>query len=624
MNFLQIYYQKKLLKVILNKKKIILGVSALYHDSSAVLLIDSKISAACHEERFTRIKFDNSFPINSINYCLKNANISEDDIDIIIFYENPDLKLDRLIKTFSFYRPLKIFKNFKIIKNWLRSKYNFNNFINKYLPNFKGKILYSEHHLSHASSAFYPSPYEESAILVVDGVGEWASSSIAFGKGNKIKIIKQQNFPNSIGILYSAFTRYLGFKVLSGEYKLMGLAPYGEPKYQNIIEKEIVKINDDGSIVLNQSYFDFLDENKIFNSKFDDLFNNCLRKPKETILEKHCDIAASIQKITEKILIKMSIYACKITSSKNLCLAGGVALNCVANGKILKQEGIENLWIQPASGDAGCALGAACYYLFNELNTQRDFNNNFQQNSYLGPKYENHEIKHYLESYSFNFKQYDLNQSLEIISQSLQEGKVVGLFHSNMEFGPRALGNRSIVGDPRIKDMQKKMNLKIKFRESFRPFAPAVLESQLSKWFKFDEPSPYMLITAEVKDDIRVDNSRGVNTSGGLKNINEVRSSLPAITHIDYSARIQSVKDSNDTIFTKILKKFYVDTGCPVLINTSFNIRSEPIVSSPYDALRCFMNTDMDLLFIGDFILFKEKQNNSLKDENFKNSFELD
>ena len=624
MNSFLKYYQKKLLKVILNKQKIILGISALYHDSSAVLLIDSQISAACHEERFTRIKFDNSFPINSINYCLKNANISENDIDIIVFYENPDLKLDRLIKTFSYYRPFNIIKNYKIIKNWLNTKYNFDNYIKKYIPNFKGKIFYSEHHLSHASSAFYPSPYEKSAILVVDGVGEWASSSIAYGKGNKIKILKQQNFPNSIGILYSAFTRYLGFKVLSGEYKLMGLAPYGEPKYANIIESEIVKINEDGSIILNQSYFNFLDENKIFNSKFDNLFNNVFRSPHDKILKEHCDIAASIQKITEKILIKMSIYACKITSSKNLCLAGGVALNCVANGKILKQEGIENLWIQPASGDAGCALGASCYYLFNELNTQRDFNTNFQQNSYLGPKYENEDIKHYLDSYSFNYKQYDLNQSLEIISNLLQEGKVIGLFHSKMEFGPRALGNRSIIGDPRIKDMQKKMNLKIKFRESFRPFAPAVLKSQLSKWFKFNKTSPYMLITTEVKDEIKIYKSDNLNSSYGLENINETRSSLPAITHIDYSARIQSVDDSNDTTFAKILKKFYEDTGCPVLINTSFNIRSEPIVSSPYDALKCFINTDMDLLFIGDFILFKEKQNDTLKDENFKDSFELD
>lgn len=608
----------------MNKEKVILGISAFYHDSSASLIVDSKISSACHEERFTRVKFDNSFPINSINYCLNHANINENDIDFIIFYENPDLKLDRLVNTFSFYRPFKILKNFQTIKNWLNSKYNFESYVKKYLPNFKGKILYSEHHLSHAASAFYPSPFEESAILIVDGVGEWASSSIGYGKGNKIKIIKQQNFPNSIGILYSAFTRYLGFKVLSGEYKLMGLAPYGDPKYADIIEKEIVKINEDGSIVINPSYFNFLDENKIFNSKFDKLFNRIFRNPKDKILKEHCDLAASIQKITEKILIKMSNYACKITSSKNLCLAGGVALNCVANGKILSQEGVDNLWIQPASGDAGCALGASLYFNFNELGIKRDISNNLQEYSFLGPKYENEEIKHYLDSYSFEYTKHDPDTSLKIISKSLQEGKVIGLFHSKMEYGPRALGNRSIIGDPRVKDMQKKMNLKIKFRESFRPFAPAVLRSQLPKWFKFDQSSPYMLITTEVIDSIRTSNSKEKSSLEGLENINAIRSSLPAITHVDYSARIQTVEESTNSIFSKILQRFYNDTGCPVLINTSFNIRSEPIVSSPYDALKCFMNTDMDLLFIGDFILFKENQSDILKDEKFKDSFELD
>ena len=608
----------------MNKENIILGISAFYHDSSAALIINSKISSACHEERFTRIKFDNSFPVNSINYCLKNANLNEEDIDFIIFYENPDLKLDRLVKTFSFFRPLKIFKNFRTIKNWLNTKYNFHSYIKKYLPKFNGKILFSEHHISHASSAFYPSPFEESAILVVDGVGEWASSSIGYGKGNKIKIIKQQNFPNSIGILYSAFTRYLGFKVLSGEYKLMGLAPYGNPKYTEIIENEIVKINDDGSIIVNPTYFNFLDEHKIFNSKFDKLFNNLFRNPKDEIIQDHCDLAASIQKITEKILLKMSSYACKITSSGNLCLAGGVALNCVANAKILKQQNIKNIWIQPASGDAGCALGAGLYYNFNEIENKRNTSINLQQYSLLGPIYSNEEIKHYLDSYSFKYTKNDIETSLDIISKSLQEGKVIGLFHSKMEYGPRALGNRSIIGDPRVKDMQKRMNLKIKFRESFRPFAPAVLRSQLSKWFKFDQSSPYMLITSEVIDNIKISQDINKTSSNILENINAIRSSLPAITHVDFSARIQTVEDSNDSVFTKILQKFYKDTGCPVLINTSFNIRSEPIVSSPYDALKCFMNTDMDLLFIGDFILFKIHQGDNLKDKNFKESFELD
>ena len=608
----------------MNSNTYILGLSALYHDSSAVLIKNEDIIAAVQEERFTRKKFDNSFPINSINYCLKKAKIKEDSLKKIIFFENPDIKLDRIIKSLSAYKPLKFIKNYKIINNWLNNKYNINNYIENYLPNYDGEVLYSQHHLSHAASAFYPSHFENSNILIIDGVGEWASSSILYGKNEDIELLKQQNFPNSLGILYSAFTSYLGFKILSGEYKMMGLAPYGDPVFYNKIMDNLVYLNKDGSFFLNDDYFDFLNEKKIYNKKFDNLFGSIERNSSEDIQAYHCNLASSIQKVTEEIIFLMINHAISLTGNKNICLAGGVALNCVANGKIKKQTNIENIWIQPASGDAGGAIGSCLYYLHGVKKIKRDIKKNIQKYSYLGPSFSNEEIKHYLESYNFKFNQFKKQEAIKKVSEYLQDGKVIGLFQSKMEFGPRALGNRSIIGDPRVPDMQKKMNLKIKFRESFRPFAPAILEEKVSEWFELEGKSPYMLMTSMLKEVHRIyPNNEDINLSG-VKKINSIRSSVPAITHVDFSARIQTVSKDSNEIFYNILNKFYEDTGCPILINTSFNVRSEPIVNSPFDALKCFMNTDMDILFIGDFILQKEYQGNILKEDEFIKSFELD
>ena len=571
----------------------------------------------------TRKKFDNSFPINSINFCLEKAKIDETKINKIIFYENPDLKFERIVQSLSNYKTFNFFDNLRIIKDWFDNKYHIDKYINKYLPNYNGEILFSEHHISHAASAYYPSPFDDSSIIVLDGVGEWASSSILRGDKNNIEILKQQNFPNSLGILYSAFTSYLGFKVLSGEYKLMGLAPYGEPKYYSKIKDEILEINTDGTIEINEKYFNFLDEKKIYNNKFNSLFDNIERKSSQEISNEHCNLASSIQKIIEEIIFLIVKNAQLMTGSNNLCLSGGVALNCVANGKIKENSNIKNIWIQPASGDAGGALGACLYYLYGERKFQRNKDENIQQYSYLGPSYNDDQIEDNLKAHDFKFKKYELQDASQKISNFLQEGKVIGLFQSKMEFGPRALGNRSIIGDPRVKDLQKKKNLKIKFRESFRPFAPAILKEHVTDWFKFDGSSPYMLMTCQIKDKKKLPLNSSYIKKTGLNKISAIRSQVPSVTHVDNSARIQTVTEEANNIFYNIINKFYEDTNCPILINTSFNVRSEPIVCSPFDALKCFMNTDIDILYIGNFILNKNDQGNKLVDEDFL-KFDLD
>ena len=609
----------------MNKDVIIIGLSCFYHDSSVSLLKNDNIIFACQEERFTRKKFDNSFPNNALSYVLNKSNINSSDIDYIVFYEEPELKLDRIYKTLSIYNFKSLKKNYNIIKEWKETKSSIEKYIFKFLPGFKGKIIYSKHHLSHAASAFYPSPFEKSAILTIDGVGEWASSSIGIGDANKISILKEQKYPNSVGILYSTFTNYLGFKILSGEYKLMGLAPYGEPKYVNKIKDKLLQINNNGSIILNKEYFNFLSEYKIYNDNFNKHFNNLKRFPDQKIKNEHCDLASSIQVILEEIVLKMSNHACEITSSNNLCMAGGVALNCVANEKILRNGNCKKLWIQPASGDSGTSLGAALNYLYNEIGYKRLSNKNIQKFSYLGPSFNNDEIKNYLDIYGFKYKKYNKSELYKKISVNLQNQKVLGLFQSNMEFGPRALGNRSIIADPRNIEMQKNLNLKIKFRESFRPFAPIVMYEKASEWFEITDENPYMLITSHLKDSKRVNLTNNEKNVLGLEKLNIKRSEIPSVTHVDYSARIQTVTKETNTFLYNILNEFYKDTSCPILINTSFNVRSEPIVCNPYDALKCFMNTNMDALCIGDYFMIKEDQEKDLLvEENFLKSFDID
>ena len=589
----------------------ILGISSFYHDSSAVILEEENIIAAAQEERFTRNKFDSSFPINSINFCLKKSGFLENNLDAIVFYENPSNKYKRIKEFQKKNFPYNPIKNYKLISKWLNEKFQVQNYIEHFLPNFKGKLFLSNHHLSHAASAFYPSPFKESLIVTIDGVGEYACTSIFYGKNNQIIELEQQNYPNSIGLFYSAFTRYLGFKVLSGEYKLMGLAPYGEPIYAKKIKDNLIKISKDGEIELDLTYFDFISGNRMINEKFEKLFENKTRNENELFNNFHMDIAASVQFVLEEIVIKIIKYSLKLYDSKNLCLAGGVALNCVANTKILQNvNNIENIWIQPAAGDAGASLGAAYYALYNNFKKIRTFDNvnDKQKNSLLGTEFSENEIKNTLDSYSINYKKLEKNDFSFVVSELLSEGNIIALFNGKMEFGPRALGSRSIIGDPRDSKMQKKMNLKIKFRESFRPFAPIVLEDMVDDWFEFIKKSKYMLFTAEVKKNKREKINENDSKLEGLEKLKIKRSKIPSVTHVDYSARIQTVGKKDNKKVYEILKAFYDLTDCPILINTSFNVRGEPIVNSPYDALSCYFNTDIDYLVIGDFLI--DKKNN--------------
>ena len=602
------------------KQKYILGISCFYHDSSATLIKDGHILSAVQEERFTRIKFDPNFPINSINYCLENAKIDIESVEYISFYENPNLKFQRIIHNYAENFPSKIIDNYKKINKWLKNKYLISQYIKFFLPKFMGKIIFAQHHLSHAASAFFPSPYSESAILTIDGVGEFSSSTICFGKENKISLIKQQNYPNSLGLLYSAFTSFLGFKVLSGEYKMMGLAPYGEPKYYQLIRDKICEIKENGSIDINQEYFNFNSDKKIYNDNLEKIFVLKNRNEDDIITIEHMNIASSIQKIVEESIVKMSDYALNITKSKNLCLAGGVALNCVANGKLLKLiDKLENIWIQPAAGDAGASLGSALYTFYDVLNNHRlsDNVNDKQKNSLLGKEYNDKDILEIFKSYNIKFTTLTNGTRAKKIANFISEEKIVAHFNGKMEFGPRALGNRSILGDARSPNMQKKMNLKIKFRESFRPFAPIVLEKEAKNWFELDQKSPYMLLTTKVKDD-KLIQSKNEEPLLGFKKLDILRSVIPAVTHVDNSARVQTVNSESNPDIYDILEEFFKITKCPIMINTSFNVRGEPIVLSPLDALICFFSTNIDYLVINSFIISRENQDTSIISKQFK------
>ena len=612
--------------------KSILGISAFYHDSAAALLIDGKIIAAAQEERFTRKKHDPSYPFHSIKFVLEEAGLKLNQVDQIVFYEKPFLKFERLLETYLAFAP-KGFTSFLMsMPVWLREKLFQKNFIFDQLKkndkNFNDidKISFSEHHFSHAASAFYPSPFEEAVIVTLDGVGEWATTTLAVGKSNKITMLKEIYFPHSIGLLYSAFTYYTGFKVNSGEYKVMGLAPYGEPKYADIIFKELIDVKDDGSFRLNMKYFNFATGLTMTNEKFSKLFGEKVRDPKKELLTQfHMDIAASVQLVIEKIVLRLVENIQKETKIKNLCLAGGVALNCVANGKIIKNKIFENVWIQPASGDAGGSLGAALAYWFQELSQPRiiDKFNDSMNGSYLGPRFSEVEIEKDLNLLGAKFKKYNDKELIEKIANELNNEKIVGWFQGRMEFGPRALGCRSIIADPRSEKMQKNLNLKIKYRESFRPFAPSILRQDIKDWFEMDCDSPYMLLVADVKKDIQIKETEKNKQLFGIDRLNLKRSSIPAVTHVDYSARIQTVHKSTNPKYYNLIEEFKKKTNCPILVNTSFNIRGEPIVCSIEDAFRCFMGTELDILVCENFILEKNNQEKSLL-QSYKDKIELD
>jgi carbamoyltransferase len=611
--------------------KSILGISAYYHDSAAAILVDGKILAAAQEERFTRKKHDSSYPYNAVEFVLKKTNLKLADIDHIIFYEKPFLKFERLLETYTAFAP-KGFKQFsKAMPLWLKEKLFQKklllNELKRHDSNFKdqNKLFFSDHHLSHASSAFFPSPFEEAVILTADGVGEWATTTVAIGKGNNLEIKKEIHFPHSIGLLYSAFTYYTGFKVNSGEYKLMGLAPYGKPIYYDKIINNLVDIKNDGSFWLDQNYFNYATGLTMTNDKFHKLFGQKPRNPKnENLTEFHMDIAASIQKVTEDIMIKLVRSIKKEYNLKNLCLAGGVALNCVANGKILKSKIFEKIWIQPAAGDAGGSLGAALALWHLELKEPRQVNpNDDMEGSYLGPEFSNDYIQKSLKDVGANFETYSEKEFIEKVAGALAEGKAIGWFQGRMEFGPRALGARSILADPRSNKMQKNLNLKVKFRESFRPFAPSILREDLSNWFDTNVDTPYMLLVADIIKDKQIKMTESEKNLFGIDKLNIQRSEIPAVTHVDYSARIQTVTKKNNKLYYDLILKFKEKTGCPIIVNTSFNVRGEPIVNTPLDAFKCFMGTELDVLAIGNCFLEKNNQNNELKND-YLNKFELD
>ena len=595
----------------------VIGISAFYHDSAASLIEDGNIVAAAQEERFSRKKHDDRFPKNAIKFILENSNCSLNEIDKIIFYEKPFLKFERLLETYIAFSP-KGFKQFsKAIPIWLKEKLFQKKQIINYLKEIDSsflpgdKILFSEHHFSHAASAFYPSPFDRAVILTADGVGEWATTTVAIGNSNKIEMKKEIEFPHSLGLLYSAFTYYTGFKVNGGEYKLMGLAPYGEPKFVKTILDNLIDVKEDGSFRLNQDYFDYATGLTMTNKKFNDLFGCLPRNPEnEDISQFHMDIGASVQKVTEDIMLKIARNLRTEYGIENLCLAGGVALNCVANGKILKEKIFKNIWIQPAAGDAGGSLGAALGYWHNELNMERsNKNSDSMKCSYLGPEYSNEKIKDILIDIGAKFETFENDKLIDFTTDRLAEGKAVGWFQNKMEFGPRALGGRSILGDARSPEMQKKLNLKVKFRESFRPFAPAVLYEDVNEWFDLDAESPYMLLVGNVKKDKLIEQTSDQKLAKGLEKLNIVRSKIPAVTHVDNSARIQTVTAENG-IYYDLIKSFKKKTGCPVIVNTSFNVRGEPPVNTPIDAYKCFMATDLDILILGNCILEKQNQIN--------------
>ena len=606
----------------------ILGLSALYHDSAACLVHDGEIVAAAQEERFTRKKHDESFPKNAVQFCLDFAGIESSDLDHVAFYDKPLLTFERLLETYIDYAPLGFRSFIKAMPVWLTDKLWTRENIARQ-TGFEGKILFTEHHESHAASAFYPSPFESAAILTMDGVGEWATSSLGIGRGKDIDLIKELRFPHSIGLLYSAFTYFTGFKVNSGEYKLMGLAPYGEPVYVDKILDNLVDIRDDGSLRLDMSYFDFASGLRMTNRKFADLFCGPSRTSESEITQREMDLARSVQEVTEMVMLRMAKHAYEETGEKNLCLAGGVALNCVGNGRILRETPFENIWIQPAAGDAGGAVGAALsvwhQYLGNERGS-RSGDSDDMQGAYLGSAFDSVEIRKLLQGVGATFDELPQGEIIDVVAHEMADGKVVGWFQGRMEFGPRALGNRSILGDPHSPAMQRQMNLKIKYRESFRPFAPAVTRERASEYFDIDSDSPYMLLVAPVSEKVRVETKGVGDDVRGLEKLDVLRSTIPAVTHVDLSARVQTVKRDANPRFYDLIRRFGEITGDPVVINTSFNVRGEPIVCTPLDAFNCFNRTEMDVLAIGNFVVHKSKQRprTVAVDDNWKEQFPAD
>ena len=604
----------------------ILGISAYYHDSAACILKDGEIIAAAQEERFTRKKHDHNFPRHAVAFCLQAAGIAADQLQCVAFYDKPLLKFNRLLETYLTFAPHGIQSFMMAMPLWLSEKLWIPDLIEKEI-HYTGKVIFPEHHESHAASAFFPSPFERAAILTIDGVGELATSSFGVGRDQRVEIHSEMHFPHSLGLLYSAFTYFTGFKVNSGEYKVMGLAPYGEPKYVQRIYDHLIDLREDGSFKMNMEYFDYSAGLTMTNGKFDELFGGAPRMPETLLTQRELDLARSVQDVTEEIMMRMARHVKHITKEKDLCLAGGVALNCVANGKILRSGIFENLWIQPAAGDAGGALGAAYIAYHHYLNrpVKQKKGRDRQKGSYLGPAYSDADLEEFLRKSKLPYKRVSRSTDLcKTIAASLAEEKIIGWFQGRMEFGPRALGNRSIIGDARSPEMQKKMNLKIKFREGFRPFAPSVLAEHASEWFDLDHESPYMLLVADVKKKKQRAMTKAEKNLWGIEKLNVIRSKIPAVTHVDYSARIQTVHKEDNPLYHQLINAFYKKTGCPVIVNTSFNVRGEPIVATPLDAYKCFMRTDIDILVLGNYILQKEDQPKFNDDILWRQTYELD
>ena len=610
----------------------ILGISAFYHDSAACLLKDGEIIAAAQEERFTRKKHDAAFPSHAIHYCLKEANITSEKIESVVFYEKPFLKFERLLETYLAFAPKGFTSFVKAMPLWVKDKLFQKSALVRELDktlgqsvNWRERLLFSEHHLSHAASAYYPSPFESAAVLTLDGVGEWTTTSLAIGRGSELKVVKEIKFPHSIGLLYSAFTYYTGFKVNSGEYKVMGLAPYGEPLYVDLIKEKLITVAEDGSFQLDMRYFDYATGLTMTNKKFDALFGGPARTSDSELTQREMDLAASVQKVTEDIVVQIAKGIAKETGERNLCLAGGVALNCVANGILLREKIFDKIWIQPAAGDAGGALGAAlsAWYLYHKKDRKVSSERDAMKGAFLGPEFSDAEIEAELNAAGAVYKKRSKNELIDEVATALADEKAVGWMQGRMEFGPRALGGRSIIADPRSPAMQKQLNLKVKYRESFRPFAPSVLREDVSDWFAHETDSPYMLLVADVKEDKRRAMTKEEEYLFGIAKLNVPRSSVPAITHVDYSARIQTVHVDTNPRYHAVIKKFKEKTGCPIVVNTSFNVRGEPIICTPTDAFKCFMGTEMDVLAVGNFLLLKEDQDEALK-ENYEERYELD
>ncbi len=603
----------------------ILGISAFYHDSAACFVRDGKIVAAAQEERFTRKKHDSRFPTFAIEYCLKEGGVTAKDLDIVAFYDKPFLKFERILESYLAYAPKGISSFLQAVPMWIKQKLWMKSFIEEELG-YEGKILFPEHHESHAASAFFPSPFQEAAFLTMDGVGEWATTSFGTGRDNSIAIHSEIKFPHSLGLLYSAFTYYTGFKVNSGEYKVMGLAPYGRPVYKDLILKELIDLKEDGSFKLNMEYFEYVAGLRMTNKKFHKLFGAPPRKPESRVTRREMDLARSIQEVTEEVMLRITRYVHQRTGMKHLCLAGGVALNCVGNGRILREGPFEKIWIQPASGDAGGALGAALYAWYHYLQNPRvaDGKKDSMSGSYLGPEFSKNEIREFLMKNNIPHKELVDDEVAGTVADLIAREKVIGWFQGRMEFGPRALGGRSIIGDSRSPGMQEQMNLKIKFRESFRPFAPSVTAEKVSEYFEMNCESPYMLLVASVREGLRREMTAEEKRLEGIDLLNVKRSEIPAVTHVDYSARVQTITPEQNPRFYQLIRKFGEKHGCPVVINTSFNVRGEPIVCTPEDAFRCFMRTHMDYLVLGNFLIDKTVQKPLAKDSDWMKEFELD